>query len=569
MLANPLGSFVVFQRAVEGSTSISVPWLVEALGWVALVWYVVVLLVCVLGYFQIWKHYSSTPRKAVSASMRDAPHVTVIRPVKGVEPYLYECLASVLRQDYPRDKLTVSMCVSTRKDPAFPILEKIARDFSHYDVRILVEKEDPLLQEGSTYPLGPNPKIRNMSRAYREAKGDIIWIIDCNVWVGKGACGRMVDKLCGYGSKDGLQYKFVHHLPVAVDVDVDEALADEARPLLANNDNGTYVAGRSPSVLKDRGGRLEELFLASSHAKMYTAINTVLVAPCIVGKSNMFRRSHLNYLTVPKPSDTQPRNPGIDYVSDHLCEDHIIGDWLWRNKVREEKEQGVRLGKHALVLGDLAFQPVAGMSVKAYIARRLRWLRVRKYTVLAATLVEPGTESIVCSLLGAYGITTIIARLLQARNVGLGSYLGTWCAFFLIWACSVTVWCLVDWTLYLILHSSATVEADENTVSFAGPDPKRGKGRSRRPFTHWLFAWIGRESLAFPIWFWAVYGGSTIVWRNRAFQVSILDTRAREAGPGLRTADSSYSHGPSSSSSSSSSSSPQNRAQDINKMRRD
>lgn len=497
--------------------------------------------------------------------MRDAPHVTVIRPVKGVEPYLYECLASVLRQDYPRDKLTVSMCVSTRKDPAFPILEKILRDFSHCDVRVLVEKEDPLLQEDSTYPLGPNPKIRNMSRAYREAKGDIIWIIDCNVWVGKGACGRMVDKLCGYGSKKGKKYKFVHHLPVAVDVDADEALADEARPLLANNDSGEYATRRSPSVWKDRGGRLEELFLSSSHAKMYTAINTVLIAPCIVGKSNMFRQSHLNYLTVPKPGDTQPRNPGIDYVSDHLCEDHIIGDWLWKNKVREEKEQGVRLGKHAMVFGDLAFQPVAGMSVKAYIARRLRWLRVRKYTVLLATLVEPGTESIVCSLLGAYGITTIIARFLQDRSVVLGSQLGTWCAFFLIWASSIIVWCLMDWTLYHILHSSATVEIDENTVSFARPESKRSKGQTRRPFTHWLAAWIGRESLAFPIWFWAVYGGSTIVWRNSAFRVSIWDTRARKAAQGLRAADSSFSNTALPESSSSS----QNRAQDRNKMRRD
>lgn len=42
---------------------------------------------------------------------------------------------------------------------------------------------------------------------------------------------------------------------------------------------------------------LEELFLSTSHAKFYTAISTVAVAPCIVGKSNMFRRSHLNALT--------------------------------------------------------------------------------------------------------------------------------------------------------------------------------------------------------------------------------------------------------------------------------
>lgn len=458
--------------------------------------------------------------------------------MKGVEPFLYECLASTLRQDYPRDKLTTYICVSTREDPSFPILEKVVEDFANRcDVRIFVEEEDPLLQEGSTYPLGPNPKIRNMSRAYREAKGDIIWIIDCNVWVGTGVCGRMVDKLCGYGSGNGKRYKFVHHLPLAVNVDdAAEALPSEAKPLLANGGDG-HDEDTLKSVLKDGGGRLEELFLSSSHAKMYTAINTVLIAPCIVGKSNMFRRSHLNDLTTtPNTGGAAPattaRNPGIDWVSDQLCEDHIIGDWLWRNKVREEREPGARpLGKHTMVFGDYAFQPVASMSVKAYIARRVRWLRVRKYTVLAATLVEPGTESIVCSLYGAFGVSTVIAKLLQQSHhhclEEVGSYLQQWPSFFLLWFTSMFLWCLIDWTLYVKLHSAATVEVDAHTPVFA-KSARSASQLSRRPFLHWLAAWITRELLAFPIWAWAVYGGSTVTWRSRSFQVSIWDTKARE-----------------------------------------
>lgn len=503
----------------------------------------------------------------------DAAHVTVIRPVKGIEPYLYECLASTLRQEYPRDKLTTYICVSSRKDPSFPTLERIIADFPEADARIFVEEEDPLLQDGSGYTLGPNPKIRNMSRAYREAKGDIVWIIDCNVWVGKGVCGRMVDKLCGNGSNKGKKYKFVHHLPLAVNVDPDEAVANEARPLLTNGNatrcsNLVTEESTMASMLREGGGRLEELFLSSSHAKMYTAISTVAIAPCIVGKSNMFRRSHLNYLTTPSPDDSHPRNPGIDCVSEHLCEDHIIGDYLWKNEVREEKEIGERLGKHALVLGDFAFQPVANMSVKAYIARRVRWLRVRKFTVLAATLVEPATESIVCSLYGAIGLTTVVAELLQARGNILGSYLQTWSAFLSIWLLSIAIWATVDWTLYLKLHSSMTVEVDESTPPFTRPPTGR---IGRRPFLHWFAAWIGRESLAFPIWFWAVYGGSTVVWRNRKYHVSMNDTKAREVVTSASerrnmSADSSYSNG---TMSSSSSSSIHGQKRDDGKIRRD
>ncbi|KAI9374471.1 hypothetical protein BJX61DRAFT_294042 [Aspergillus egyptiacus] len=494
-----------------------------ALGWIGLIWYSTVTTVCALGYYKIWKHCLRRPQKSHSATAPDAPHVTVIRPIKGLEPHLYDCLFSSFCQEYPRDKLTVCLCVSSRNDAAFPTLEKLVADFPHVDARIYIEEEDPLLQPAHepAYDLGPNPKIRNMSRAYREAKGDIVWIADCNVWVGKGVCGRMVDKLCGFGSDSGKEYKFVHHLPVAADVTGTASLKGE-RVIGAN---GTAAVGvkSQRGVLAMGGGRLEELFLASSHAKMYTAINTVLVAPCIVGKSNMFRRSHLDYLTAPSPNDTRHRNPGIDYFSENICEDHLIGDLLWKNKVRSEKEQGKRLGKHALVYGDIAFQPIANMSIRAYMARRVRWLRVRKYIVMLATLVEPGTESILCSLYGAWGVTTALSAYLRDKGIGLPVDLSTWTTFFSFFGLSIFTWCLIDWTVYITLHSGKTVELDDNTPNFV----RAPRGTTRRKFRHWLAAWLGRETLAFPIWFWAIWGGETVTWRDRQFRVG-LDTKAHE-----------------------------------------
>ncbi|GJP92572.1 CAZyme family GT21 [Aspergillus niger] len=510
-------------------------WAVAA-GWVGLIWYTVVVAVCMLGYLQLWRFYLRKPRKSSSASASNAPHVTAIRPVKGLEPHLYECLASTFRQDYPRDKLTVCFCVSSRSDPAYPILQKLVSDFSQFDVRLYVEDDDPLLQPGHVpaYDLGPNPKIRNMSRAYREAKGDIVWIIDCNAWVGRGVCGRMVDKLCGTGADSTKRYKFVHHLPVAVDMTGTAGLREEQEALLeahtnrnANRDSSdtTMVIDHGAGMLATGGGRLEELFLSSSHAKMYTAINTVLIAPCIVGKSNMFRRSHLDYLTAPSPSDPHRRNAGIDYFSDNICEDHLIGDLLWRKQVRGEKEQGERWGKHALVFGDLAFQPVANMSVQAYVARRVRWLRVRKFTVVLATLVEPGTESILCSCYGAWGVTTALAQYLGDQGYAIAEALSTWTAFWGFFCLSMMTWILIDWTVYIMLHSGKTVELDEDTPSFARPP----RGVTRRPFRAWFTAWLGREMLAFPIWLWAVYGGVTVTWRDRQFRVG-LDMKVREIG---------------------------------------
>jgi len=434
-----------------------------------------------------------------------------------LEPNLYECLAATFRQTYPKDKLTISFCISDRQDPALPVVERLLFDFPNFEAQLLVEDEDPFLQENNDN-LGPNPKIRNMSRAYREAKGDIIWIIDCNVWVAKGTCGRMVDTLLGHGQTPN---KFVHCLPLVVDV-VGTPIPEYAQSLLDNEDSSQQVTTTSTSTHNVRsreqieknvwhygGGRLEEMFMSSSHAKFYTAINTVLIAPCIVGKSTMFRKSHLNSLT---------EDQGIDFFSENICEDHLIGDLLWKQKVPEEK-QGQKWAKHAMVFGDIAMQPMAGMSVADYIARRVRWLRVRKFTVPAATLVEHGTESFVCSIYGAFAWT--ILPFFQS-NLGVSP---TWTSFAVFWLISISLWCVVDWTLYLKLHSGASLEIDNDTPLFARP-PKHGR---RRPFRVWLAVWLGREAMAFPIWVWAVFGGVTVVWRGKRFWVG-LDMKVHEIG---------------------------------------
>ena len=481
------------------------------------------------------RHYSATPNKPVSSNLPIAqvPHVTVIRPVKGLEPYLYECLAATLHQDYPAEKLTVHFCISTRHDPAYPILQSLLQDFPANDVKVFVEEDDPAFNDGGGGQiLGPNPKIRNMSRGYREAVGDIVWIIDCNVWVERGVCGRMVDKLCGMTKVGSFKkYKFVHHLPICVDVPQQQT-GREAQGLLNGNletvTRINFDTGHSAvlsRVMAVGGGRMEELFLSSSHAKMYTAINIVAVAPCIVGKSNMFRRSHLNYLTSPAGSGglsspdpgtsevLNARNVGLDHFSYNICEDHLIGDLLWRSSIPDDPS----IGNHGLVLGDLAIQPIADMSVKAYIARRVRWLRVRKFTVTLATLVEPGTESFLCSAYGAFAMTRLPWI---HQTLGITQ---SWSVFLLMWLLSLSTWAAVDWTVYLLLHSGRTIQMDKEVPFFARPLTRL----ARRPFLHWLMAWLGREAFALPIWIWAFWGGVTVLWRDRKFWVG-MDMKVHE-----------------------------------------
>ncbi|CAI6293301.1 unnamed protein product [Periconia digitata] len=564
-----------------------------------LAWFVIVWGVVAIGVTQLFRYYSKPPRPAVCTTQLEedeVPHVTVIRPVKGLEPRLYECLEATFRLDYPNKKLTNVLCVSSRSDPALPILERLIRDFPAVDARITIEEEDPLLLK-NRHALGPNPKIRNMSRAYREApEGSIIWILDCNVWLGRGVCGRMVDLLCGYGGN--IKYKFVHQTPLTIDLDSQSLSSEEREQLLGgevhaeiasniaastSSDPRNHSRGRFRKLLQRGGGRLDEAFMSSAHAKFYNAINTVAVAPCVMGKSTMFRRSQLNNVTNTNPD----RAPGIDFFSDNICEDHLIGDALWKKPQPFEKpgyqssssseKKSEKWGKHAMLFGDLCFQPISHTSISACIDRRLRWLRVRKFTVTAATFVEPGTEAIVCSLYGAYALTT-----LPFASTTL-SIPPTWLSFVLVWLASMTLWAAVDYIVYLLLHSAKTVELDAHTPDFILPqrsqnayhqqvaptsDPqpppspslpaappaddtqpllassnssntatgKKDKATpavpslldgARRGLREWTVAWLGREISALPIWLVAFWGGVTVEWRGRRFWVG-LDMRVHE-----------------------------------------
>lgn len=426
--------------------------------------------------------------------------------------------------------MSIRLCIEDKKDPAYPVLEKLVADFPDYDARIMVETEDPALHgsEGRIDNLGPNPKIRNISRAYREAKGDVIWVIDCNVWVARGVMGRMVDKLMGYAAanKSAQPYKFVHQLPLVVDiVDYWRPISTDSQTLLASTaeastdtDFATDTITSTPTqVLSNGGGRLDEMFMATTHVKFYGAINIVGIAPCIVGKSNMFRKSHLDMVTDPVRNPALPKNDvrpsGVDYFSHNICEDHLIGDLLWRTKIPS-------FANHGIVWGDLVLQPMAGMSIASYAGRRVRWLRARKFTVLAATLVEPGIESLLCSAYFAFGVTTL-PWFHETFSIS-----HTWVSMLWVWFACLVAWMSVDWVVFQLLHNGATIEVDADTPAFARGNLNPG-GKPKRWFVEWLAAWIGREVMALPIWTWAVLLGTTVNWRGKTFYVR-LDTSVEE-----------------------------------------
>lgn len=295
-----------------------------------------------------------------------------------------------------------------------------------------------------------NPKVNNLIRSYRQAANDILWVLDSNVMVHSGTLARSVDALVGPppspSSPARKRVALVHHVPFAY--------STESR----------------------FGSRMDETFLNTNHAKMYIAINTVAIASCVVGKSNLYRRSDLERvngslkpIVSTDPSATQPGLCGLPAFGRFLAEDNMIASAFWH-------ELGLR---HDLSC-DVARNVVGNMSLWDYVWRRVRWIRVRKHMVLAATLLEPFTESVLVSIIASASLKHLLR-------------VSPW----LFIPLHFLVWLFVDLDVY---------------ASLAGhPLPPAMR-------YEFIAAWIGRELLALPIFLFAIFG-SEVVWRGRKYEV--------------------------------------------------
>ncbi|GBC24670.2 glycosyltransferase family 21 protein [Rhizophagus irregularis DAOM 181602=DAOM 197198] len=357
----------------------------------------------ILGYYVARTRYRTLKKSNSSQLSSDkVPGVTIIRPLKGVDCNLYENLVSSFRQDYPNFEIIFS--VASENDPAVKVVKNLMKRYPKVDARLIIGECD----------VGVNPKINNMIRPYESAKYDIIWIWDSNIYVDFGCLGRSVDKLCQPGV--GL----VHHLPFAVCPD-------------------TF------------GSELEMMFMDTVHAKMYLAINAIGPDSCVVGKSNLYRKSDIESVG------------GLAQFGKYMAEDNLIARALWRKGYKHE------------MTSDLAYQPLGSMATADYFLRRSRWTRIRKYTVTAATVIEPFTESIVCGLCASYGFNLL-------WNIHPLNFL----AFHLI------TWFMIDVKLFQALSR------------------KRIEMESLRSF---IMAWALREITALPLYIYSVFG-DTVDWRD-------------------------------------------------------
>jgi ceramide glucosyltransferase len=101
----------------------------------------------------------------------ERPPVTVMKPLHGAEPGLYENLHSFARQDYPLVQLVLG--VGNAKDSALPAARALIRDLPESDIALVID----------TLVRGSNQKVASLENMLAAARHDILVLADSDMRV--------------------------------------------------------------------------------------------------------------------------------------------------------------------------------------------------------------------------------------------------------------------------------------------------------------------------------------------------------------------------------------------------
>jgi ceramide glucosyltransferase len=99
--------------------------------------------------------------------------VSILKPVRGVDPGAYENFASYCRLDYPQYELVFAM--ADPHDAVIPVIERLQRDFPGRSIRFVTDVPH----------VGENNKVNSLCRLVKEARYDLLVMTDSDVRVGR------------------------------------------------------------------------------------------------------------------------------------------------------------------------------------------------------------------------------------------------------------------------------------------------------------------------------------------------------------------------------------------------
>jgi ceramide glucosyltransferase len=122
--------------------------------------------------FCLWSALSFLrERKAADKSVRPTLAVSILKPLRGTDPEMYESFRSHCLQDYPEYEIIFG--VSAANDPAIPLVEQLQAEFPQRAIRLMICREK----------LGANTKVSNLAQMVRQARYEYLIVNDGDIRV--------------------------------------------------------------------------------------------------------------------------------------------------------------------------------------------------------------------------------------------------------------------------------------------------------------------------------------------------------------------------------------------------
>ena len=138
-------------------------------------------------YYLVCLYSAAAFLRAKKASTRThpthAPPVSILKPLKGIDPEIYESFRSHCLQDYP--KFEIVFGVSDPADPAVASVEQLKREFPDRALQLVV----------SPNILGPNVKVSNLEQMVQAARFEYLIVNDSDIRVEPDYLQRVVAPL--------------------------------------------------------------------------------------------------------------------------------------------------------------------------------------------------------------------------------------------------------------------------------------------------------------------------------------------------------------------------------------
>lgn len=137
-----------------------------------------VLAACGLGFnlLCIWSaraylHLHQKDRNFLGAGEPFAPPVSILKPLRGTDPHIYECFRSHCLQDYPQFEIIFG--VDDPQDPVVADVERLKQEFPGVSIRMVV----------CSQRLGPNTKVSNLIQMQLMARHPYLLVNDSDIHV--------------------------------------------------------------------------------------------------------------------------------------------------------------------------------------------------------------------------------------------------------------------------------------------------------------------------------------------------------------------------------------------------